>query len=226
MIDALHAQLLADLDTAEQEHIAAFNLARRLLAAPHPSRPIREIKLTHMYGEVVQLLVWAADRSYPPGCKPGSALASWAALLDTVVKPEALSQAYGAETLHHYADGMLDGVRLHVWEAWAVPITDVVVTPVRKRRRITYQQGGNTFTYEVADQAAAEEWIQDNVRAVTPAADPSSVAAPVTAAAIVSNSRGWSVTYRQNGVRSSLPMTSREAAQQWVAEHVPVAVPA
>ncbi|MEY9837066.1 hypothetical protein [Streptacidiphilus sp. EB103A] len=227
MTDTDHTSgLLEGLDRAEREHAAAFALARRLLA-DQQDRPIKRIAIEHLYDNAVQVGIQTTSRFGTRDMDAASAIAAWASYLGVSVRPEALSQDSDADVLHCFAAGALDGIKVQVWAAVSVPITDVVITSVRKRRRITYQQGAQTYSYVVADQDAADRWVLDNVRtAASPTAEPSAMAAPVTAAAIVSNSTGWHVTYRQDGEIKSEPHPSKESAQHWIAEHGPKRVPA
>lgn len=50
------------------------------------------------------------------------------------------------------------------------------------------------------------------------------VTIPITAAAIVSNSRTWRVSYRQGDARRSITQPNRAAAQHWIAKHAPAKV--
>lgn len=161
MTDTQQAKLLAGLDQAEAAHTAAFALARQLLAAPDPSRPIRDIQVVHVWPDTPALLISAYDDRRNQAVSEATSQA-WADILGSTVVVDDPSPDFNRRTLHFNADGVLDGIRVHVWSAADVPITDPVITKVRSRYRITYQQRGEQRQLMVASEDEALRWVQEN----------------------------------------------------------------
>lgn len=153
-------RLLAALDASEVAHTAVFAKARQLLAGPHP---ITVVEVHHTYPNVPTVHICASQ--WPQGhADVEDAMASWAGLLDCKVTKDCLDQA-SPGTIHYFAEGSLDNIRVSVWGAAPVPITDPVVTPVRKRWRITYQQGGVQRSTLLDTGDDVELWIKNWVSA-------------------------------------------------------------
>lgn len=160
------SRLLAGLDEAERAHTAAFALARKFLAEPDASRPIVDIEVEHhRYPRIVTVSVTAGNRA--PHAVTEAALEAWAEFLGGKVVTEQLGD--NPRDLHFFATGEHAGTRVRVWAVADVPIADAVITQVRKRYRITYQQRGEQHQVVVASMDEALNWVHEHVTPAVPA---------------------------------------------------------
>lgn len=151
MIDTQYTNRCADLlDQAEQQAAAAIALGRRLLAAPHPDRPIHQLHVQQLPGGL-GLTIWAALNDV-------SAIEAWASLLDTPVVATPYEDR--PADVHFQARGNLEDVPLSVWMVATVPITAAaIVSRSGKGWRVSYRQGGARKSAPMATRAAAQHWI-------------------------------------------------------------------
>lgn len=146
------------LDEAESQVYAAIALGRHLLAAPHPDRPIHEVRLWVRHNGM-GLRIWA-------GSHDEASVQTWASLLDAPMdyRPESTEP----EMVHCIVEGVFEGVPLHVWTIITVPITAAAIVENSTRVRVAYLQGGAKRSVDQPDRAAARQWIAEHApKAVT-----------------------------------------------------------
>lgn len=147
------------LDDAEHQVHAALALGRRLLAEPHPSRPIHELQLHEMFGHRFGLRIWASWSD------PG-AMDAWAALLDSpVVATPSETDPTG---VGFRVDGDLEGIPLYVWTRASIPITRATIATNSRGVRVVYTQGGARRILPQPNKAAARLWVAQHVRQAVP----------------------------------------------------------
>ncbi|MFC1410458.1 hypothetical protein ACEZCY_14450 [Streptacidiphilus sp. N1-12] len=142
------------LDEAERQVYAAISLGRRLIANPHPDRPITDIKLDERPGGF-GLRIWAKDG-------PDSVHA-WAEVLGVAVHVHGSSSTVVPQNVHYNADGVLEGVPVYIWAIVRVPITAGAVVANEDGVRVVYVQGGAKHSAPMYSRTQAREWVSRHV---------------------------------------------------------------
>lgn len=140
------------LDEAEAQAYAAIALGRRLLAAPHPSRPIYEVKIW-VREDGIGLRIWAS-------LDDEASVQAWASLLDAPM--DYSPRATVPEDVHCVVEGTFEGVPLRVWTIITVPIAEAVIVEHRTGVRVAYVQGGARRSVDQPGTKAARQWIEQH----------------------------------------------------------------
>lgn len=154
MTDTVSTRSPEFLDEAERQVYAAIALGRRLLANPHPSRPIYELQLHQMLGDGFGLRIWA-------GIQDSESVQAWASVLDAPAV--ATPTPNRPQSVSYRVDGELDGVPIYVWTHVDVPITRATIASNSRGVRIVYTQGGTRRVLPQPNAAAARLWVAQHV---------------------------------------------------------------
>ncbi len=151
-ITTLLQSSLAALEAAGVQAAAAVALGRRLAAETDPVWQLYEIEFRLGGPEYSPgLRLWTAPQD-------SMGVRRWAGRLDATVQN---SPALGEpRDIHHFTEGQIDGVPVHVWSIVSTPITNVAVCESTDVGwHVSYDQGGQRKTLPLPDEAAARAWV-------------------------------------------------------------------
>jgi hypothetical protein len=144
---------LPDLDAVEAQAAEAISLGRRLAAETDPAWQLYQITFVltgtpHRPG--LSLSLWTESQD-------AAGVQRWADRLGVEVTNTTTKG--DLEDIHHNADGVLDGVPVHVWSIVRTPITNIAICENRDCGwHVGYDQGGVRKIAYFGDEATARAW--------------------------------------------------------------------